>query len=87
MSHLGATFDAAIDGPRLTSQLEKVREFMADGEWHTLAEIAWAAHGSEAGVSARLRQLRAMGRLIEKRRRGHRSGLWEYRIVAREISQ
>ena len=54
----GETFDPVIDGKRLTSQLERVRALMSDGKWRTLAEIHAVVGGSEAGVSARLRDLR-----------------------------
>jgi hypothetical protein len=78
----GATYDAAQDGPRLTGQIKAVYDFMAPGEWHTLADIADATGASEASASARLRDLR-------KWRFGHHSvereriaqGLYAYRLV------
>ena len=80
----GATFDAHDDGERLASLLDRVRELMADGEWRTLREIAVECSGSEAGVSARLRDLRkpAFGGVeVERRRRGEpANGLHEYRV-------
>jgi len=67
--------------PRL---LDRVRDLMRDGRWRTLAEIVELCGGSEAGVSARLRDLRKPqhgGRRVERRRRGEpRLGLWEYRL-------
>ena len=54
----GETFSPVLDGPRLTSQLESVKALMADEQWRTLAEIARAVRGTEASVSARLRDLR-----------------------------
>ena len=81
----GSTFDTKLDGERLGSQLLRVLAFMRDGEWHILNEIGQAAHGSEAGVSARLRDLRRPehgGYTVERRRRGDpKRGLVEYRLV------
>lgn len=70
----GATFDEKRDGPRLTRQLDRVRDFMADRRWHTLGEISKACEAPEASVSARLRDLKAEHRYVGK-------GLWEYRVV------
>jgi hypothetical protein len=79
----GITYDPALDGPRLRTQLHRVRAALANGAWWTLRGLADQCGGSEAGVSARLRDLR-------KRRHGcHRisrrrldGGLWAYRMVA-----
>lgn len=83
----GRTFDADADGQRLAGQLERVRALMADGTWRTLAEIAARVGGSEAGVSARTRDLKKKrfgGHKVEKRRRGGANkGLWEYRLILR----
>lgn len=54
----GTTYDPVRDGERLGRQLDRVRDLMMDGEWRTLREIAKMVQGSEAGVSARLRDLR-----------------------------
>lgn len=77
----GATYDEQHDGARLRTQLERVRVVMAGGEWHTLAELARRVQGSEAGVSARLRDLRKPrfgGYRVQARRLTR--GLWEYRL-------
>lgn len=73
---------------RLGKQLEAVRAHMwahaQFGNWRTLAEIVDAidygqgVKASEAGVSARLRDLRKMGYTVEKRVRS--GNLWEYRV-------
>lgn len=78
----GATFDPTLDGVRLTGQLERVRDLMADGAWRTLAEIAAKVEGSEPGVSARLRDLRKprFGGLAVERKRTDRAGVWVYRV-------
>ena len=80
----GVTFDAKLDGARLSGQLQAVRDLMADGRWRTLAEIATVVGGSEAGVSARLRDLRKDrfgGHEVNRRRVS--GGLWEYQVIVR----
>ena len=76
----------ADDEPRLTGQLDKVYGVMRDGQWHTLAELAAAAQGSEAGVSARIRDLRKprFGQHAVERRRRDEGNQWEYRLVGAE---
>ncbi len=84
----GQTYEPKHDLARLTNQLGRVRELMADREWRTLHQIMVGIHGiSEAGVSARLRDLRKPrhgGHTVERRRLGEpRNGLWEYRLLLR----
>ena len=84
----GATYEPEHDEARLTSQLERVRQLMSDGRWRTLAHIAQLVHGSEAGVSARIRDLRKIqhgGYVIERQRHGDpRKGIWLYRMAPAE---
>ena len=47
-----------FDQKRIGSLQQRVHGFMASGEWRTLREIADACQGSEASVSARLRDFR-----------------------------
>lgn len=78
----GWTYDPSKDHARLSKQLEKVKAIMLDGEWHTLKELADKVNGSEAGVSARARDLRKKkfgGYTIERQR--VTGGLWKYRLV------
>ena len=79
----GETFDAALDQKRLSGQLGRVYEVMKDGRWRTLAEIAQqAAPGTEAAISARLRDLRRKengGYTIERER--VEGGLFRYRMI------
>ena len=81
----GETYDPPIDSSRLTSQLARVTALMSDGMWRTLHEISVSVFSSEAGVSARLRDLRKSkfgGHTVDKRRRGLVDrGLFEYRLV------
>lgn len=54
---------------------------MSDGAWHTLSELADKCQGSEAGISARLRDLRKAkfgGYTVTAKRLG--KGLWAYRM-------
>jgi hypothetical protein len=83
----GLTFSERHDSARLTGQLLKVYELMMDGKWRTLAEIQAHVGGSEAGISARLRDLRKQrfgGFTVNHRRRGEpKSGLFEYQVKER----
>lgn len=80
------------DAPRLTSQFYAVRELMQDGQWRTPGEIiAVIGRGTDAGVTARLRDNRKErfgGHIVNSRRRGHESaGLFEYQLILREPTQ
>ena len=78
-----------LDGPlesgdqeRLRTLLERVRRLMGDGRWRTLSEISQSCGGTEASVSARIRDLRKSrngSHLVERRNMGR--GLYEYRVV------
>ncbi len=83
----GVTYDFKNDQKRLTGQLARVYEVWASRvypPWWTLAEIVERVGGSEAGVSARLRDLRKEkfgGHTVNKRHRGDpKRGLWEYQL-------
>lgn len=68
--------------PRLKAQILRLQKFYVQhpGRFFTLQELVRAIGGaSEAGVSARLRQLRGEGWSVEKRKRGR--ALWEYKAV------
>lgn len=78
----GDTYDPARDGARLSGQLARVAAVMADGKWHTLAELAEKCHGTEAAISARIRDFRKPkfgGHEVERAYVG--DGLWQYRLV------
>ena len=78
----GASYSADRDGTRLAQQMGRVRRVMADGTWHTLAELAAECDAPEASVSARLRDLRKPrfgGYTVE--RRYVSAGLFEYRLT------
>lgn len=86
----GETYNREKDGRRLTTQLDRVHGLMRDGRWRTLTEIVDGIsyppyqRATEAGVSARLRDLRKKkfgGYVVNRRRRDRDSGLWEYQLV------
>ena len=54
----GDEYDHERDSKRLSHQLDTEKNFMSDGQWHTLAEISAATGAPEFSVSARLRDLR-----------------------------
>lgn len=77
----GRTYDPPLDKARLKTMLDRVRALTADGTPRTLSEITAAVGGSEAGVSARLRDLRKPrfgAHAVYRRRRAGHNGLWEY---------
>jgi hypothetical protein len=81
----GSTFDAALDGARLGSQLVRVHDAMIGGAWRTLDEIAALTGDRGQSISARLRDLRKErfgGFVVNRQRRGdgHR-GIWEYQVL------
>lgn len=84
---VGATFDPALDGPRLNAQARRVFAAMKGGAWMTLGELSAATGDPEASVSARLRELRRPefgGYAVNRRRRGEaKRGLWEYQLEAK----
>jgi hypothetical protein len=78
----GHTYDPGLDYARLKGQLQRVNAFMSDGRFHTLDEIARAAGGTEASVSARLRDFRKAkygAHAVERERVA--GGLYRYRLV------
>ncbi len=79
----GETYCPLFDQHRLTRQLDRVRLCMSKGGWYTLDYIAGFAGGSEASVSARLRDLRKRengGFIVNRRRVPNANGLWEYQM-------
>ena len=84
----GATFSPLLDGARLTSQLERVRKVMLDGNWYTLHELVLICGGDTASISARVRDLRKpkFGGLDVVRVRADK-GLWLYRVKVKEMKQ
>lgn len=78
----GRTYDKDRDYTRLSGQLLAVFDLMKDGKWRTLSDISGAVEGSEAALSARLRDLRKSkyGAHDVKRERIE-GGLFKYKLV------
>ena len=79
----GPALERPLDDERLGSQLGRVFRALDEdrGRWWRLAALAERVGGSEAGVSARLRDLRKPrfgAHVIERRR--VTGGLYEYRL-------
>lgn len=80
----GAGYITMEDHVRLDEQHLRIRNFMADGAWRTLAEIHEETGYPEASISAQLRHMRKVGfgsHKVEKRHRGPGRGLWEYQLT------
>ena len=79
----GADYRAPRDQARLSTQLERVKDAMIDGQWRSLAQIAELAQAPQTSVSAQLRNLRKLefGSWLVDRRHIDR-GLYEYRLRA-----
>lgn len=81
----GTTFQESRDGARLFGQLREVFALMSDGQWRTIEQIALVVSGTEAGISARLRDLRKQRYGAHTVERRHVSkGLWQYRVLVGE---
>jgi len=78
----GITFVPERDEIRLTGQLARVWDLMIDGRWRTLREIADSVNGTEASVSARLRDMRKQRFGSHEIEREHiYTGLFKYRLI------
>jgi len=83
----GDTYDEDRDGDRLETALDRVYRTMSDGAWHTIKGLAILSGSSEAGASARIRDLRKEkirergypNRGVESKR--IKGGLWAYRMI------
>lgn len=73
------------DAVHLGEQQRAVMEYMADGGWHTLAEISAAVEAPEASVSARIRDMRKpeFGGVEIDRERSPDSNAFRYRMRPR----
>lgn len=67
---------------RLTGQIKRIYDLMADGKWRTLKQIEDATGDPPASISAQLRNLRKESfgsHVIEREHLG--DGLYAYRLV------
>jgi hypothetical protein len=80
----GRTFNQAIDGKRLSTQLQVVKNLMLDGQWRTLKGIGALVGAPESSVSARLRDLRKPhfgGYVVDRNRVSENGGTYIYRVA------
>lgn len=79
----GDTYEPVLDKVRLTGQLLAVYTIMKDGDWYTLKNLRlMIGKGTEAAVSARIRDLRKRkfgGFTVDRKRTD--SGLFFYRLI------
>lgn len=83
------TFDAPlapVDAPRLSEQVAAVHEAMSNHDWWTYEQLRRALGGkgiaaSEAGISARVRDLRKPPLNLTVERKRIAEGLFAYRIA------
>lgn len=83
----GETYDRERDFERLSSLLGRVHEVMSDGMWYTLNMLRNRCGGTEASLSARVRDLRKAkfgGHTVI--RRYIKNGLWEYMLEQKSSS-
>ena len=85
----GFTFSPAHDEPRVTNLLERVYQIMRDRRFRTLEEIQAITGGSQAGISARLRDLRkgdatvnpfGPHEMVRERKGDPKRGLFQYKL-------
>jgi hypothetical protein len=76
----GATYNAARDKHRLTSQALRIFRFMRESGYVSLKEIETATGDPQASISARIRSFKAAGHDYDKRLRAGSDGTWEYKL-------
>ena len=78
----GGTYNHELDGPRLTSEMERVRDVVQAGGWWYLRDIAAITGYPEGSISARLRDFRKpkFGQHIMNCVRV-KAGLWKYQVI------
>jgi len=85
----GKTYEPEHDRARLSTQLDRVKDYMKDQEWHDIEEIRNIAGGTSQSISARIRDLRKPkfgGWVIDRRRVGNKKrGLFQYRMTGEQI--
>jgi len=84
----GSNYVAKFDHRRLSGQIIKIQNLMADSVFRTLREIEEATGVPQASASALLRASKKEcngAYTLEKRHRGDRTdGLWEYQLILPE---
>lgn len=81
----GSDYVPRYDQERLTGQIRRIFDVMADGRWRTVRQIEDLTGDPGSSISAQLRNLRKArfgGHTVEKQIRGDRErGLYEYRVL------
>jgi hypothetical protein len=78
---------AAKEEQSRATKVYLTKRLMKDGRWRTLEEVAAWIDCSEAGASARLRDLRKKkygAGTVDKRLRNDDGRVWEYRYIPRK---
>ena len=87
----GDSYDPDLDEPRLSTQLEKIKAYLSNNQWHTLNELEAVTGYPQASISSQMRHLRkrkfGQYHIAKRRRSGGRGGTWEYRLMPREEAQ
>tara|TARA_R110002020_G_scaffold135316_2_gene302170 strand:+ start:1241 stop:1534 length:294 start_codon:yes stop_codon:yes gene_type:complete len=81
----GDDYNDRRDRARLVGQIKRVFDYVRDGEWRTVQQIASATGDPETSVSAQLRNLRKArfgGHNVEKMHMGN--GHYRYRLDAND---
>lgn len=81
----GADINPHRDNKRLGQQMERIKEYMSDGQWRKLSEISKACNAPEASASAQIRNLKKQkfgGHEVNRRHLGY--GLYEYQIILKK---
>ncbi len=78
----GPDYVPALDQKRLSTQNDRIRDFMLDGRFRTLQEIETALGFPQASISAQLRHLKKprFGAYTLNKRRRKLAGLFEYQL-------
>ena len=86
---LGTTFNEALDGKRVRTQMQVIRDYMLNHDYVTLFDIERDLHYPTSSISAQLRNLKKIQfgeHILEKRRVSiDNAGTWVYKLRAREI--
>lgn len=85
----GPAYDSTLDEQRILGQRGRVKAYLLNGQWCTLADIEAYTGYPQASISAQIRHLRKarFGRyvVIKRRKLGGQGGTWEYRLMPRTI--
>jgi len=76
------------DVPRIMGQMERVKAYLLNQQWSTLADIEAFTGYPQASISAQIRHLRKARfgsyTVTKRRKSGGQGGTWEYRVTSGE---